>query len=64
MAECEFAVLARQCLSRRMPSQDFVKTEIDAWTHNRNQRTQAAQWRFTTENARIKLARLYPKIGE
>ena len=65
MAECEFAVLSRQCLSRRMPDPDFVKTEIDAWTRDRNQRTnKAAEWRFTTADARVKLARLYPKIGD
>jgi transposase len=62
MAECELAVLSRQCLSRRMPDHAFVKAEIDAWTRDRNQRTKKAEWRFTTADARVKLARLYPKI--
>lgn len=61
MAECEFAALSRQCLDRRMPDLNVVKTEIDAWTRERNQRKKAAQWRFTTADARVKLARLYPK---
>ncbi len=45
-----------------MLDQGFVKTEIDAWARARNQRTKPAQWRFTSEDARIKLARLYPKF--
>lgn len=64
MAECEFAVLSRQCLGRRMPDQEFVKTEVEAWARDRNQRKKAAEWRFTTEDARVKLARLYPNVSD
>ena len=63
VAECEFSVLGRQCLARRLPDIQTVTTEIAAWVDDRNQKTQPADWRFTTEDARIKLKRLYPKLS-
>lgn len=62
MAECEFSVLGRQCLSRRLPDISTVATEIDVWVNNRNQFTKPANWRFTTDKARIRLKRLYPNL--
>ena len=64
MAECEFSVLARQCLNRRLPDSDTVRREVTAWTRTRNERAASARWRFTTENARIKLHSLYPAISD
>jgi transposase len=64
MAECEFSVLARQCLDRRLPDIATITCEIDAWTNARNQSTKPVDWRFTTEDARIKLKRLYPKLSD
>ncbi len=55
MAECEFSVLSRQCLNRRVPDIDTVSKEVAAWTANRNDNRKPAQWRFTTKDARIKL---------
>ncbi len=60
MAECEFSVLSRQCLSRRLPDIDTVRSEVNAWTVSRNQAGGTVNWRFTTEDARIKLKQLYP----
>lgn len=62
MAECEFSVLSRQCLARRLPDRQTVMTEVEAWVEHRNQQSKPADWRFTTDDARIKLKRLYPKI--
>lgn len=62
MAECEFSVLSRQCLDRRLPDIATVTGEIDAWKKARNQSTIPVDWRFTTDDARIKLKRLYPKL--
>ena len=64
MAECEFSAMARQCLNRRVPDTDTVRTETDAWTARRNACGAPAQWRFTTEDARIKLHSLYPSISD
>ena len=62
MAECEFSVLGRQCLDRRLPDLASVSSEISSWTQARNQSTTPVDWRFTTADARIKLKRLYPNL--
>lgn len=62
MAEIEFSVLARECLSRRIPDQASLKTEIEAWEKRRNDLSRTVDWQFTTADARIKLKRLYPSI--
>jgi hypothetical protein len=64
MAEIELSVLSRQCLDRRIPDQATVRADVDAWQAQRNQRAGPIDWRFTTEDARIKLKRLYPSINE
>ena len=62
MAEIELSALNNQCLDRRISNIDSLKQEIEAWEENRNQKSQSVNWRFTTDNARIKLKRLYPSI--
>ena len=62
MAEIELAALTRQCLDRRIPSQDILKQETQAWQGQRNGDAVRADWRFTTGDARIKLKSLYPSI--
>ena len=62
MAECEFSVLTRQCLDRRLPDINTVTSEVTAWTRTRNQSKKPVNWRFTTNDARIKLKHLYPKL--
>ena len=63
MAEIELSVLSRGCLSRRIADQETLKQEIHAWQTRRNERQVSMSWRFTTDNARIKLKRLYPSIS-
>ncbi len=62
MAEIELSVLARQCLDRRIPDQQTLQREIVAWERRRNRLYRKIDWRFTTDDARIKLKRLYPSI--
>jgi hypothetical protein len=62
MAESELAVLATQCLDRRIPDKPTLTAEVAAWQDNRNTRCVKADWQFTTEDARIKLKRLYPQF--
>ena len=62
MAEIELSVLIRQCLSRRIADQQTLKHEIQAWQNRRNEQQTKTSWRFTTDDARIKLKRLYPSI--
>ena len=62
MAEIEFSALVRQCLDRRIPNQETLTQEVQAWQERRNTETVKVHWRFTTADARIKLRRLYPTI--
>ena len=62
MAEIELGVLARQCLERRIPDQEVLRWETEAWQGQRNRDAIRADWRFTTTDARIKLKSLYPSI--
>jgi hypothetical protein len=64
MAEIELSVLSRQCLDRRIPDQETLKIEVKAWEEKRNENSDTVGWRFTTEDARIKLKHLYPSIQE
>ena len=60
MAEIELSVFSRQCLSRRMPDKRTLAKEVSAWERDRNNVKVQIDWQFTTEDARIKLKRLYP----
>jgi hypothetical protein len=62
MAEIEQSVLASQCLSARIPSIEKMRRETTAWAKRRNEEEGTVDWRFRTEDARIKLKDLYPKI--
>jgi len=63
MAECEFSVLARQCLDRRIPDTATLTKEIAQWQSVRNENNKPADWRFTTADARIKLKSFYPNVS-
>lgn len=60
MAEIELAILSSQCLDRRIPDEDTLKAEVAAWEQSRNATATRVDWRFTTDDARIKLRHLYP----
>jgi hypothetical protein len=62
MAEIELSVLGRQCLARRIPDQKALRREAAAWVARRNADRAVVDWRFTTDDARIKLRRLYPSF--
>ena len=64
MAEIELSVLSRQCLDRRVPDFESLQTEVAAWQERRDATGTKIDWRFTTEDARIKLKRLYPSVQE
>jgi hypothetical protein len=62
MAEIELSVLARQCLQRRIPDREALAGEVEAWEEERNSVESSIEWRFTSDEARIKLKHLYPEI--
>jgi transposase len=60
MAEIELAILSAQCLDRRLPDIETMASEIAAWEETRNEVATRVNWRFTAEDARLKLKHLYP----
>lgn len=62
LAEAELAVLSSQCLDRRIQDAAALARQVTAWLSHRNANHTKASWRFTTENARIKLKSLYPSL--
>jgi hypothetical protein len=62
IAEIELSALNGQCLERRIPSLEEMRREVAAWQKHRNNRGAPVNWRFTTADARIKLAHIYPKL--
>lgn len=62
MAEIELSVLGRQCLAGRIADQTTLANQVKAWEEERNASVVKVHWRFTTADARIKLAHLYPVI--
>jgi transposase len=62
MAEIELNVLIRQCLKRRIAEIEVMRCEVKAWESARNGMKAGVNWQFTTEDARIKLNRLYPTL--
>ena len=51
----------RQCLKRRLLDIETLEREVDAWCTERNRPGAGVEWRFTVEDARIKLRILYQK---
>jgi len=64
MAEIELSVLSRQCINRRIPDEQTLQLEVQAWVNDRNSNVVKVDWRFSTADARIKLKRLYPIIHD
>jgi transposase len=64
MAEIELNVLMKQCLNRRIDTIEKVEKEVMAWQTARDNKNAKINWRFTTEDARIKLSRLYPTFDD
>ena len=64
MAEIELSVLSRQCLDRRVPNFEALEAEVAGWQERRDEMGSKIDWRFSAEDARIKLKRLYPSLQE
>ena len=64
IAEIELAVLSNSCLSRRIPDEPTLRREVDANVRDRNAKATPVKWKFTAQDARRKLARLYPCVPQ
>ena len=62
VAEVELNVMIRQCLNRRIDSIDILRRQVDAWQDRRDRLKAKVNWQFTTDDARVKLKRLYPTL--
>jgi hypothetical protein len=62
VAEIELSAYKRQCLPERIPTLEKMRALTQAWNKDRNSRQTKVDWHFSTEDARIKLKRLYPKV--
>jgi len=62
IAEIELSAMTAQCLGRRIPSIESLGAELKAWSTARNEAVVEVKWQFRTDDARIKLKRLYPNI--
>ena len=60
VAEVELNVMIGQCLNRRIDSIDVLRTEVAAWQRRRDRLKAKVNWQFSTDDARVKLQRLYP----
>jgi transposase len=63
MVEIEIGVLRCQCLDRRIDNPQDLRSEIAAWERQRNTSHARIKWMFTTEKARTKMGRAYPKLS-
>ena len=61
MVEIEISVLTSQCLARRIESYSRLIAEVAAWEKRRNRARACVNWQFTTEKARVKMGRAYPR---
>ena len=62
MAKLEIGIFEHGCLSQRVPDLDTLQRRIAALQTERNANRATIHWRFTTGDARLKLARLYPQL--
>lgn len=60
MAEIELSILSKQCLSRRLPDEWTLTTEIIAWEEARNAKKACIRWNFTVDEARRVFKEHYP----
>ena len=62
IAEISISILTKQCIGRRIPDLTTLNQEIAAWEQGYNSQHNAVKWHFTTDDARIKLLKLYPSF--
>ena len=60
VAEVSISILSRQCVGRRIGDLGLLNGEIAAWEAVYNAQRRVVKWQFTTNDARIKLHKLYP----
>ncbi len=62
IAEISISILTKQCIGRRISSLGLLNSYIKAWETFYNSQFKVINWHFTTDDARVKLLKLYPPI--
>jgi len=62
IAEIELSTLSRQATKGRIPTTNELKQKTQQWCKERNEKSTKVNWQFTTQDARIKLKKLYPQL--
>jgi DDE superfamily endonuclease len=62
MIECEFAVIARLCLKRRIPTMEELGSEVLTLLEERSQKQITIKWQFSLQAARAKLNTHYTRV--
>lgn len=64
MVEIEIGNMNQQCLDRRIPSWDELKSELEAWEKRKNDAGDTINWMFNVDSARKKLTRAYEILNQ
>lgn len=60
VAEIEIGILNRQCLNRRIESEELLLGEAKAWEVERNRKGIGIKWKFSVSDAKRVFPALYP----
>lgn len=63
MAEIELSVFSRQAWGKYIPDEETLKRNIEIVENERNNSKATVNWSFTSQDARVKLHRLYPSLS-
>lgn len=63
MIECEFSVLSRQCLDRRIATVERLETEVLALLEERSTKAIKIHWQFSIAAARSKFNKHYTRVN-
>lgn len=64
MAEIEFSIFARQAWAGYIPDEPTLCHNVHTLATERNVTHSTVNWLFSTQDARVKLQRLYPSISD
>ena len=64
IAAIALRVLPQPCLDRRIAAIDMLRQETKAWAHERHAKQTGVDWQCTTDDARMRLKRLYPQYQD
>jgi len=64
MIECEFSVISRQCLDRRIATIDKLRREVGVLLAERSDKAIKIHWQFSIQAARSKFNRHYTRVNE